>query len=135
MTVDPASSDRDLVARAREAAANSYSPYSSFRVGAIVVAEGVEYPGVNVENAAYGSSICAEATAIAGAASDGVRSIDVVAVGGLDGDEVYPCGNCRQLMREFGVERVIVQVSRDGDVRAHTLEELLAHSFGPDSLG
>ncbi len=124
----------DLLARARAAAARSYSPYSSFRVGAVVVAtDGAEYEGVNVENAAYGSAICAEASAIAAAATAGVRTISTVAVAGLDAEECYPCGNCRQLMREFSVETVVVQ-DPGGAPRVHTLEELLPHSFGPESL-
>ncbi len=128
-------SDHDLVARAREAAKNSYSPYSRFRVGAVVVADGAEYVGANVENAAYGSTICAEAAAIAAAASDGVRSIDAVAVGCLDAAECYPCGNCRQLMREFEVKRVVVQDPSGEGIRVHTLDELMPESFGPESLG
>lgn len=92
------------------------------------------FEGVNVENAAFGSTVCAEASAIAAAATAGVRKIDTVAVGCLDAAECYPCGNCRQLMREFGVARVVVQ-SEDGGARLHTLEELLPHSFGPESLG
>jgi len=125
----------DLVTRARHAAESAYAPYSMFRVGAVVVAEdGRMFEGVNVENAAFGSTVCAEASAIAAAATAGVRKIDTVAVGCLDAAECYPCGNCRQLMREFGVARVVVQ-SEDGGARLHTLEELLPHSFGPESLG
>lgn len=123
-----------LLSEARDAAAHAYAPYSSFRVGAVVVAEdGRCFVGVNVENAAYGSAICAEATAIASAAAAGVRKIDTVAVACLDGDECYPCGNCRQLMREFSVDRVVVQ-DPDAGSRTHTLDELLPHSFGPESL-
>lgn len=125
----------ELAAAAREVAEVAYAPYSEFRVGAVAVAaDGRRFVGVNVENAAYGSSICAEATALAAAAAAGVRQVDSVAVGCLDGTECYPCGNCRQLMREFGVRRVIAQ-GADGDPVAHSLEELLPHSFGPESLG
>lgn len=130
-----ADSATELVARARAAAERAYAPYSRFRVGAVVVAaDGREFSGVNVENAAFGSTVCAEASAIAAAATAGVRKIDVVAVGCLDVEECYPCGNCRQLMREFGVERIFVQ-DDSGGVREHTLDELLPHSFGPESLG
>ncbi len=124
-----------LLDRARRAAANAYAPYSKFRVGAIVVTpEGDEIVGVNVENAAFGATICAEANAISSAAAAGVRKIDTIAVGCLDAAECYPCGNCRQLMREFEVERVIVQ-GQGGRMRVHTLEDLLPHSFGPEHLG
>ncbi len=126
---------RRLLDAAREVAAGAYAPYSRFRVGAIVTdAEGNEYHGVNVENSAYGSSVCAEASAIVGAVSAGVRRIDTVAVGCLDGGECTPCGNCRQLMREFGVRRIIVQNDELEPVEL-TLEDLLPHSFGPESLG
>lgn len=127
--------DGRLLDAARQTAGNAYAPYSSFRVGAIAVADdGREFAGVNVENAAFGATICAEANAIASAAAAGVRTLDTVAVGCLDADECYPCGNCRQLMREFGVQRVIVQ-GEGGRMRTHTLAELLPHSFGPESLG
>jgi cytidine deaminase len=98
----------------------------------VVVAEGgTEYSGANVENAAYGSAICAEAAGIAHAVSSGARRLTTVAVACIGADSVddaYPCGNCRQLMNEFGVQKVIV-TSGSGEVREHTLEELLPHGF------
>lgn len=125
----------DLVDRAREAALNAYAPYSEFRVGAAVLAEdGTVYTGANVENAAYGSAICAEGSAISRAASSGIRKLATVAVACIDApsvDHAYPCGNCRQLMNEFGVERVIVTTGA-GDVREHNLADLLPHGFRLD---
>jgi len=124
----------ELIEDARTAAHQSYSPYSRFRVGAaLVAADGAEYTGCNVENAAYGSSICAEANAIATAAAHGVRKIDTLAVVCLDGKGCTPCGNCRQLMREFGVETVIL-TDEKGELVAYDLTDLLPHSFGPESL-
>ena len=124
----------DLVDAARVAASRAYAPYSGFRVGAVVVAaDGTTFQGANVENAAYGSTICAEANAISTAVAAGYTDLRTVAVGCLDADECYPCGNCRQLMREFGVQEVIVQ-GQGGRTRVHTLEDLLPHSFGPESL-
>jgi cytidine deaminase len=124
----------ELLAEARIVAESAYAPYSLFRVGAVAVAEdGRRFIGVNVENAAYGSTICAEATALASAATAGVRHVHTIAIAGLDAAECYPCGNCRQMMREFGVSRIIVQ-DRAGGHQLHTLEDLLPHSFGPDSL-
>ena len=124
----------ELVATARRVATGAYAPYSKFHVGAVVVAQdGTEYTGVNVENAAYGSTMCAEATAIGTAVSAGVRKIDTVAVGTVEGADHYPCGNCRQLMGEFGVERVIVN-GANGKARVHALADLLPHTFGPDDL-
>lgn len=123
-----------LLAVATEAAEKSYSPYSSFRVGAAIVdADGNVHSGTNVENAAYGASICAEANAITTAAATGVRKIDTVAVVCLDGSLCTPCGNCRQIMREFGVTRIVMEHS-DGSPNVVTLEDLLPMSFGPEAL-
>ncbi len=117
---------------ARAAATRAYAPYSSFRVGAVVIADdGSAYSGANVENAAYGSAICAEGAAISHAVASGVRKIETVAVACIDAptvDDAYPCGNCRQLMNEFGVETVLVTTG-SGEVRSHTLAELLPHGF------
>lgn len=130
----PMATDTELLDRARRVARQAYVPYSHFRVGVVVVAaDGSYYEGVNVENAAYGATICAEGNAISSAVADGQRKLPVIAVGALDADECYPCGNCRQLMAEFGVERVIVQ-GTGGRLRVHTLTDLLPHHFGPDSL-
>ena len=124
----------DLYQKAREAATEAYAPYSGFRVGAVVVADdGRVFTGCNVENAAYGSGICAEGNAISSAAGAGVRKIEAVIVACLDAGECYPCGNCRQLMREFSVETVVVQDGK-GSLREHRFSEILPHSFGPDSL-
>lgn len=123
-----------LLAMAADAATRAYVPYSSFRVGAVVVDEdGNTYCGANVENAAFPATICAEANAITTAAAAGVRRIDTVAVDCLDGDLCTPCGNCRQIMREFGVGIVILR-NADGTAGPVTLEDLLPMSFGPDAL-
>jgi cytidine deaminase len=123
----------ELVAAARAAAENSYSPYSSFRVGAVVVGDkGEVFTGANVENAAYPSSNCGEATAINTAVAAGVRKIDTLAVACIDAADVsgaYPCGRCRQIMSEFGVEKIIVAGGEGSEIREHTLDELLPHRF------
>ena len=124
----------ELLALATEAAERSYSPYSRFRVGAaIVTAAGDVVTGANIENAAYGASVCAETNAITTAAGAGARAITTVAVACLDGDVCTPCGNCRQVMREFGVERVILR-HPDGSPWLTTLEDLLPESFGPEAF-
>jgi cytidine deaminase len=119
----------ELMARARSRAEHAYAPFSNFRVGVVVVAaDGTTYEGANVENSAYGSSMCAEATAIGNAVSNGVRKIDTIVVSCIDADEPgYPCGNCRQLMVEFGVERVLVD-GPDG-IAEHTLDDIIPHGF------
>lgn len=123
----------DLVALARRVAEDSYSPYSGFRVGAVVVGRGGEtHTGVNVENAAYPVSTCAEATAVHTAVSQGLRKIDTVVVACIDAagvDDAYPCGRCRQIMSEFDAERVVVTAADGSEVRTHTLDELLPHRF------
>ena len=119
----------ELIERARSRAGSAYAPFSNFRVGAVVVAaDGTTYEGANVENSAFGSGMCAEATAIGNAVSSGVRKIDTVAVSCIDADEPgYPCGNCLQLMAEFGVERVLVD--GPGGVVELSFEDLLPHGF------
>jgi cytidine deaminase len=103
-------------------------------VGAVVVADdGRVFTGCNVENAAYGSAICAEANAISTAAAAGIRKIDMIVVACLDAGECYPCGNCRQLMREFSVATVVVR-DGTGSLREHRFNDILPHSFGPESL-
>lgn len=123
----------ELVQAARTAAESSYSPYSEFRVGAVVVgADGQIFTAANVENAAYPSGSCAEANAVGAAVSHGVRKIDTLAVACIDAsdaDGAYPCGKCRQIMSEFGVERVVVTAGEGSEVREHTLDELLPFRF------
>lgn len=123
----------ELADLARKAALRSYSPYSRFRVGAVVVgSEGDMHVGCNIENAAYGSSICAEATAIVGAAAKGLRKIVGVAVACIDAgtaDGAYPCGNCRQLMNEFGTEWVVVTAGEGSEVRRHEFAKLHPYGF------
>jgi cytidine deaminase len=127
-------SDADLLELAASAAEGSYSPYSHFRVGAAVVtADGDVVTGANIENAAFGASICAEANAITNAVAAGAGSIDTVAVVCLDGAPCTPCGNCRQIMREFQVRRIILR-SPDGLPVVLTIDDLLPMSFGPEAL-
>jgi cytidine deaminase len=124
----------ELLDRARDAATRAYAPYSRFRVGAVVVtADGTVVTGANIENAAFGATVCAETNAITTAAASGVRRIATVAVVCLDGAPCTPCGNCRQVMREFGVERVILS-HPDGTPWVLTLADLLPESFGPEAL-
>lgn len=122
----------ELAARARHAAANAYAPYSRFRVGAAVLAgDGRVFTGANVENAAYPSSSCAEATAVAHAVSEGVRKIEAVAVACIDApsiDGAYPCGRCRQILHEFGTETVYVTTAA-AEIRRHPMAELLPYGF------
>ncbi len=120
------------LAQAREVALRAYAPYSNFRVGAAVVAaSGAVYLGCNVENAAYGSTMCAEANAIGNAIAAGESGLISISVACIDADSVdgaYPCGNCRQLMEEFGIGLVEVSAG-SGESRKHQLSELFPHGF------
>ena len=121
--------DQELLDLARTAAENAYVPYSNLRVGAALVGEsGTVYTGANVENAAYPSTLCAEAVAIGHAVASGERTITILAVVSLDLPAIYPCGQCRQRMSEFNVERVILE-DPTGEPDSHTLEELLPGRF------
>jgi cytidine deaminase len=123
--------DAELLALASEAAERAYAPYSHFRVGAVIVTDtGEVVRGANIENAAFGATVCAETNAITTAVASGARRIVTVAVVCLDGDLCTPCGNCRQVMREFGVARVVMR-DGDGGARSVPLEDLLPESFGP----
>lgn len=128
--------ERELVAMALAMREKAYAPYSKFRVGAALeCTDGTVYGGCNVENAAYGSCICAERTALVKAVSEGRRNFVRIAVAGDSTDYCWPCGSCRQMLREFGTDLTVLVANRDGAYEAHTLAELLPHSFGPETLG
>ena len=124
--------DDVLVAAARRAAEQAYAPYSNFRVGAaILTASGEIVTGCNVENSAYGSSICAEANAITSVIAQGERGMATIAVECIDAgsvDGAYPCGNSRQLINEFKIGRIIVTTAV-GEGRSHSGDELLPYGF------
>lgn len=137
--------DKIIAEMIETAAANiekSYAPYSNFNVSAAILTDsGKVYTGVNVENASYGVTLCAERNAIGHAVAEGERKLDtVVIVGGKDGritDYCVPCGMCRQFMREFGdpKEIKVICARSVSDYKVWTLEELLPESFGPEFLG
>lgn len=130
---------KQLINEALNARNYAYAPYSQFMVGAALITEDDSvYTGCNVENASYGATNCAERTAIFKAVSEGERLIKAIAiVGGVkDGDMTYayPCGVCRQVLREFSnpCELVIIVAKNQDDYKTYSLEELLPESFGPD---
>jgi cytidine deaminase len=111
----------------------AYAPYSKYRVGAAVLAgSGAIFTGVNIENASYGLTVCAERVAVFKAVEAGETTILAVAVCTENG--AAPCGPCRQVMREFGQAFPVYLVSADGNRRATSLEALLPDSFGPEHL-
>ncbi len=125
---------RKLISLAQSVRLNAYAPYSSYAVGSALLAEsGATYDGANVENAAYPTSMCAERAAIFKAISNGERKIVAIAVVTENGGS--PCGACRQVLSEFGVETVVIMVKEDGEVVLETtVQDLLPHSFGPEDL-
>lgn len=124
----------DLIKEALKAKEKAYVPYSNFHVGAALLTEdGKLYTGCNIENAAYGPSVCAERTAIFKAVSDGHRKVKEIAIVG-DSNYSYPCGVCRQVLREFGKDATVYVANSETDYREYKLEELLPNSFGPDDL-
>ena len=129
----------DLIAAARAAAAQSYSPYSKFPVGAaLLFADGSMVTGTNIENASYGLGLCAETVAVSKAMADGVRGgLVKVAVTGPGDEPITPCGRCRQVLNELaslgGTDPEILCVGPNETHRT-TLSALLPHAFGPASL-
>jgi cytidine deaminase len=125
-----------LFAAAARIQPRAYAPYSSFKVGAAILADdGSVYPGCNVENAAYPSGSCAEQGAISAMIAGGASRIAAILVIG-DGDVlVTPCGACRQRIREFAAPETPVAIAAPGGIRQmFSLAELLPASFGPDNL-
>ena len=128
--------DQALVELAFTMLDRAYVPYSHFPVGAaLLCADGTVFTGCNVENAAYGSSICAERTALVKAVSEGHRDdFTRLAVVGRGEDYCWPCGACRQMLREFAPNLEIVVGNGKKKLTVTTLPDLLPHSFGPESL-
>lgn len=129
--------DAELFAAAVAIGAKAYAPYSKFQVGVAILADdGKIYSGCNVENAAYPIGNCAEASAIAAMIAGGAHRIKRVYVTGPGATPVTPCGGCRQRIREFADQDVVV-VSHgiDGTPLEQTIAQLLPHSFGPEFLG
>jgi cytidine deaminase len=112
----------------------AYAPYSSYPVGAALLTEsGHIYTGVNIENAAYPTTVCAERVAVFKAVSEGERKFVAIAVVTANGG--FPCGSCRQVMAEFGLDTVVLIADQSGRlVQELTVEDLLPGAFGPAYL-
>jgi len=120
-----------LINLAVEAKEKAYAPYSKFRVGAALLMEsGNIYTGVNIENASFGATNCAERTATFTAVAQGERKAKMIAIASDSEDFVYPCGICRQVLSEFGDDSMIVIcTNKKGEHREFTLGELLPGAF------
>jgi cytidine deaminase len=120
----------ELAARALANRKNAYAPYSHFQVGAALLAVGGRvFDGCNVENAAYGVSLCAERAALAAAVSAGYRNFTAIAVAATGGDYCLPCGVCRQALFEFAPELTVYCVRPDGRCKTFPLRALLPEAF------
>ncbi len=125
-----------LFAAAKAARERAYAPYSKFMVGACILTDaGNTYTGCNFENASYGATICAERCAASCAIAAGERRFRAIAVVG--NTPAWPCGICRQVLREFACSQdmpVIVGAYDSDQYAVKTLAELLPESFGPEYL-
>ncbi|MBS4536905.1 cytidine deaminase [Clostridium sp. D2Q-11] len=124
----------ELIKAALESKKMAYVPYSGFRVGAALLTEDDKiYTGCNIESASYTPTNCAERTAIFKAVSEGDMDFKAIAITG-DSEYTFPCGVCRQVMREFSHDLKIYIVKNEKEYKEFTLKELLPYSFGPEDL-
>jgi cytidine deaminase len=123
-----------LIDLANEARQRAYAPYSNYPVGAALRSKsGKVFTGVNVENAAYPTSMCAERTAVFKAVSEGEREFEVIAVVTDNGGS--PCGSCRQVLAEFGQDTIVLIADGEGKLlQETTVKDLLPGAFTPEHL-
>lgn len=128
------SQKEDLIAKAIEARQWAYVPYSRYPVGAaLLTRSGIVYRGANVENAAYPTTMCAERVAVFKAVSEGKREFDAIAV--VTSNAGMPCGSCRQVLAEFGLDTLVIIANTEGKVAAElSVGELLPGCFRPGDL-
>lgn len=126
---------KDLIKVAIDNKKNSYSPYSKFRVSSVVLTKkGNVYKGVNIENAAYSVTLCAERSALSSAITEGDRDIDTIVITG-DSKMTFPCGSCRQFMSEFldDDSKIVIANSVD-DYKVYGLSDILPYNFSKKDL-
>ena len=123
-----------LIDLANETRRRAYAPYSNYPVGAALrTKSGKVFTGVNVENAAYPSTMCAERTAVFTAVTAGEREFEVIAVVTENGGS--PCGSCRQVLSEFGLDTIVLIADGEGKLlQETTVKELLPGAFTPEQL-
>lgn len=121
--------DRELFEKALSACANSYSPYSGFKVGAaLLLSDGTCYTGTNIENASYGACICAERVAAVKAVSEGRTDFVKIVVASPSG-KASPCGICRQFLYEFAPDMKVITEGTGGELDESSLSDLLKDGF------
>lgn len=122
--------DKELLDAAERASRSAYAPYSRFAVGAALECEdGTVFTGCNVENAALGSTLCAERGAVCKAVSEGQTKFARIAIWGGGKDYCMPCGACRQVLSEFAPEMEVLCARGDGRYVSYRLSQLLPHTF------
>lgn len=122
--------DHELLKIAFEASKNAYAPYSRFAVGAALECmDGTVFTGCNVENAALGSSICAERTAVCKAVSEGQTRFRRIAIYADSPNYCMPCGACRQVLAEFSTDMEVLCAKSGGRYVSYRLEQLMPHLF------
>ena len=123
-------SEHELMQKAIEMLDRAYIPYSHFPVGAALECEdGTVYTGCNIENSSFGLTICAERTAMGKAISEGHRDFVRIVIAGRSSDYCYPCGMCRQFMKEFAPEMQVICLNGKGEALELTLRDLLPYGF------
>lgn len=126
---------KELIKIAKEAMNNAYVPYSKFRVGAALeTSDGKVYSGCNIENASFGGTNCAERTALFKAISEGHRKFTKIAVISDSDDYTYPCGICRQVLSEWGLDMEVIVASSSEGYRVHKLSEILPYAFTNENM-
>ena len=123
-----------LIKAAGEGRERAYAPYSNYNVGAALLTQsGKVFLGVNVENAAYPDTICAERSAVVSAVSAGERDFEAIAVATSNGGT--PCGSCRQVLAEFGLDIQVLLVDGNSElIQQNTVRDLLPGAFQPKDL-
>lgn len=127
--------NKELIKIAIQARDKSYSPYSNFKVGAALLTKsGKVFTGCNIESASYTPTICAERTALAKSVSEGYTDFYKIAIVGSFDKISYPCGVCRQFLREFSEDLIVICAKNENEYKEYTLNQLLPNSFGPEDL-
>lgn len=127
--------NKELVKVAKKAMKNAYVPYSKFRVGAALeTLDGKIFTGCNIENASFGGTNCAERTALFKAISEGSRKFTRIAIISDSNDFTYPCGICRQVLSEWGLDMEVIVANNNEEFRVHKLSEILPYAFTNENM-
>jgi cytidine deaminase len=118
-----------LIEAAIKAKEKAYAPYSNFRVGAALLADGKIFTGFNIENASYSLTVCAERVAAINAFVDGSKNFKKIAIASDGENFILPCGACLQFLAEFSKDMEVILVNNKGESKVTTLKELLPSPF------